>query len=186
MTPVVVKRTNRRMYRSVSPRTALRQRVLALLRGLSECGIGVPALRGSLSWVVLLVRDSWGHGGLRSEYPLGLEVGGRYPICGCSSVLRFQSRYGAGPGSQCPRRLSLQRNEENVNRHPQRLSAAQWRRAESFLLGRAGWVGVTDKDSRNFVKGVPRLCRGQASGYCVARPIGMGWPPEAGRCLTSH
>ena len=34
---------------SRSPRTAGWPGVLALLRGLSECGIGVPALRGSLS-----------------------------------------------------------------------------------------------------------------------------------------
>ena len=101
-------------------------------------------------------------------------------------MLRFQSRYGAGAGSQCPPRFPLQRDGKSVDRHPQRLSAAQWRRAESFLLGRAGWVGVAAKDSRNFVKGVPRLYRGQASGYCVERPIGMGWPPGADRCLTSH
>ena len=74
----------------------------------------------------------------------------------------------------------LQRDETSVDRHPQRLSAAQWRRAESFLPGRAGWVGVAAKDSRNFVRGLPRLYRGQASGYCVARPIGMGCPPGAG------
>ena len=69
-------------------------------------------------------------------------------------MLRFQSRYGPGAGSQCPARLSLQRDGTSVDRHPQRLSAAQWRRAESFLLGRAGWVGVAAKDSRNFVRGV--------------------------------
>ena len=76
-----------------------------------------------------------------------------------------------GAGSQCPARFPLQRDEGSVDRHPQRLSAAQWRRAESFLLGRAGWAGVAAKDSRNFVRGVPRLYRGQASGYCVARPL---------------
>ena len=34
------------------------------------------------------------------------------------------------------------------------LSAAQWRRVESFLPGRPGRVGVTAKDNRNFVNGV--------------------------------
>ena len=34
------------------------------------------------------------------------------------------------------------------------LTAAQWRRVESFLRGRPGWVGVTAKDNRNFVNGV--------------------------------
>ena len=67
-----------------------------------------------------------------------------------------------GAGSQCPARFPLQRDEGSVDRHPQRLSAAQWRRAESFLLGRAGWVGVTAKHSRNFVTGVPLVLRGGA------------------------
>ena len=34
------------------------------------------------------------------------------------------------------------------------LSAAQWRRIESFLPGHAGWVGVTAKDNRNFLNAV--------------------------------
>ena len=42
--------------------------------------------------VALLVGDSWGHGGLRLEYPLGLEVEVRSSACGCSSRLFFQSR----------------------------------------------------------------------------------------------
>ena len=32
-------------------------------------------------------------------------------------MLRFQSRYGAGAGSQCPPRLSFQQDEESVDRH---------------------------------------------------------------------
>ena len=36
------------------------------------------------------------------------------------------------------------------------LSSTQWRQVESFLPGRPGWVGVTAKDNRTFVNGVPR------------------------------
>ena len=42
------------------------------------------------------------------------------------------------------------------------LSAAQWRRVGSFLPGRAGWVGVTAKDNRNFVNGVLWVLRSGA------------------------
>ena len=34
------------------------------------------------------------------------------------------------------------------------LSAAQWGRVESFLPGRAGWVGVTPKDNRPQTNGI--------------------------------
>ena len=42
------------------------------------------------------------------------------------------------------------------------LSAAQWRRVESFLPVRPGWVGVTAKDNRTFVNGVLWVLRSGA------------------------
>ena len=42
------------------------------------------------------------------------------------------------------------------------LSAAQWGRVESFLPGRADWVGVTAKDNRTFVNGVLWVLRSGA------------------------
>ena len=42
------------------------------------------------------------------------------------------------------------------------LSDAQWRRIEGFLPGRAGWVGVTAKDNRQFVNGVLWVLRSGA------------------------
>ena len=35
------------------------------------------------------------------------------------------------------------------------LSAAQWHRVESFLAGCPDWAGVTARDNRTFVNGVP-------------------------------
>ena len=42
------------------------------------------------------------------------------------------------------------------------MSASQWRKIEGFLPGRAGWVGVTAKDNRNFVNGVLWVLRSGA------------------------
>ena len=42
------------------------------------------------------------------------------------------------------------------------LSSTQWRRVESFLPRRPGWVGVTAKDNRTFVNGVLWVLRSGA------------------------
>ena len=42
------------------------------------------------------------------------------------------------------------------------VSASQWRRMEGFLPGRAGHVGVTAKDNRQFVNGVLWVLRSGA------------------------
>ena len=43
------------------------------------------------------------------------------------------------------------------------MSAAQWSRVEGFLPGRPGPAGVTAKDNRIFVNGVPWVLRSGAS-----------------------
>ena len=62
------------------------------------------------------------------------------------------------------------------------LSAAQWHRTESFWPVRAGWVGVTVKDNRNFVNGVPRFhgagSVGAAQRHPVERPAPWVWQLE--------
>ena len=90
-------------------------------------------------------------------------AGVRSSACGCSSRLLFQSRYGPGPDSQSPARFPLQQDEESVDRHPQRLSAAQWRRAESFLPGRA--------ESRGYSKGQPELREGRSISAARRSPV---------------
>ena len=56
------------------------------------------------------------------------------------------------------------------------LSSTQWRQVESFLPGRPGWVGVTAKDNRTFVNGVPRFHGGRLCGCCAAAPSGKTCP----------
>ena len=56
------------------------------------------------------------------------------------------------------------------------LKVGQWRRMESFLPGRSGWVGVTAKDNRNFVNGVPRLHEGRLCGCCAVAHNGKTCP----------
>lgn len=51
------------------------------------------------------------------------------------------------------------------------VSASQWRRMEGFLPGRAGHVGVTAKDNRQFVNGVPRLHEGKPMGAAQRSPV---------------
>ena len=58
------------------------------------------------------------------------------------------------------------------------LSGAQWRRVGSFLPGRPGWVGVTSKDNRNFVNGVPWELR--------SGPQWKDLPPGYGNWKTVH
>ena len=51
------------------------------------------------------------------------------------------------------------------------LSSTQWRQVESFLPGRPGWVGVTAKDNRTFVNGVPRFQGAGSVGAAQRRPV---------------
>lgn len=58
------------------------------------------------------------------------------------------------------------------------LSASKWRQIEDFLPGRAGHVGVTAKDNRNFVNGLLWVLRS-----------GSHWkdlPAEYGNCKSVH
>ena len=58
------------------------------------------------------------------------------------------------------------------------LSAAQWRRVESFLAGCPGWVGVTAKDTGPSST-VSRGC-------CTAAPSGKDLPPGYGNWKSVH
>ena len=107
--------------------------------------------------VALLVRDSWGSGGLRSEWPLGPEVGSESSACECS--FRLISSKGAGRAQTPSPRPAFRCSEigkawtgiysEGIQVERCGLSAARWRRLRFFLPGRA--------EGRGYSKGQPEL-----------------------------
>ena len=148
--------------------------------------------------VALLVRDSWGSGGLRSEWPLGPEVGSESSACECS--FRLISSKGAGRAQTPSPRPAFRCSEigkawtgiysEGIQVERCGLSAARWRRLRFFCPG-VPRVGVTAKDNRNFVNGVPSVLRGgaqwknlplgTATGRASTSVSSAGTGPEPGR-----